>query len=481
MNDETSSRSGIEGESGLLAARRSQERLAALYYYRVLDMPPEPAFDRITALVAWFFHAPMAAITLIDSDRVWFKSHHDLEPDQVSHEIDLWAAVILANDIYHITNAAEDPRTHTNTLVTGEFGLRFYAAAPLRNQRGHCLGSLCVIDRQPREITEREKEFLLRMAGVVMGAIELQLSALTRRKSTGEQDDGGIHEGGELEVPPHRPHIARNQLNVGRSEQEHLDWLAERILGDSPASRIMLDLVRLAITSQANSILLMGERGTGKSLCARTIHEGSGSRGRFVEINCGALTRELIDSELFGHEKGSFPGATDRRIGLFEQADGGTIFLDKITELTPDLQVKLLSVLEKRELRRIGGTSTIPISMRVIVATDRKIAEAIKAGSLRLDLFYRLGSWRIEIPPLRRRGDDIILLAHHFLASLQETKSRQVRGISHEAAILLKQYDWPGNIPQLMNVIGHAVTLEDSIQLSIESLRQALAISSIMT
>src|SRR5262249_33154845 len=203
-------------------------------------------------------------------------------------------------------------------------------------------------------------------------------------------------------------------------------------------------------------------------------HEGSGSRGRFIEVNCGALPRELIESELFGHEKGSFTGATARRNGLFEQADGGTIFLDEITELPPDLQVKLLSVLQGRELRRIGGATPISIKVRVIAATNRKLVEALNDGSFRRDLFFRLGALRIELPPLRERGDDAIQLARHFLVSLEKAKSRQVRGMAPEATALLKQYHWPANVRQLMNVIEHSVILEDGIQLSAESVRHAL-------
>jgi sigma-54 interacting transcriptional regulator/GAF domain-containing protein len=420
--------------NGLLALDEP-ERLAALRHYAILDTPPEPAFDQITALAAWFFRAPIAAISLVDDDHVWFKSRYGLAPDQIGREIGLWAAAILAEDVYCIANAAEDPHTSGSPLVTGELGLRFYAAAPLRTRDGHSLGALCVIDRRPHEITEAEKEFLRRLAAVVMELIELRLAPPARAEflsgktdrgenrwaaaklngwtagSAGEWADewrDGWDEPKELirPEPPARFQIRFNQSLLGKSEQRQLDWLNERIVGDSVAMRATLNLVRLAITGQADSILVMGETGTGKGLCALAIHEGSGSRGRFVEVNCGALPRELIESELFGHEKGSFTGATARRIGLFEQADGGTIFLDEITELPPDLQVRLLSVLQGRELRRVGGTTAIPINVRVIAATNRKLVEAIKDGSLRRDLFFRLGLWRIESekPPDPRHG-----------------------------------------------------------------------------
>ena len=477
--------------NGLLALDEPG-RLAALRHYAILDTPSEPPFDRITALAAWFFRAPIAAITLVDGDRVWFKSRYGLAPDQIGNEMGLWAAAVLADDVYCITDATEDPHTRDNSLVRAEPGLRFYAAAPLRTREGHSLGALCVIDHRPREITEAEKEFLRRMASVVMELIELRLAAPACTEFidgsangwtagwTDERVNGWADEWDEpeLSTPPEVPanhfRIGFDQSLLNKSEQRQLDWLGGRIIGDSVAMRATLKLVRLAITGQAESILLMGETGTGKGLCALAIHEGSGSRGRFVEVNCGALPRELIESELFGHEKGSFTGATARRIGLFEQADGGTIFLDEITELPPDLQVKLLGVLQGRELRRLGGTNAIPINVRVIAATNRKLFEALNDGSFRRDLFFRLGLWRIELPPLRERGDDAILLARHFLASLEKAKSRQVRGMAAEAAAMLREYDWPGNVRQLVNVLERAVILENGAQLSVESVRNAL-------
>jgi GAF domain-containing protein len=192
MSDETPSRSDIE--TGSSESILSPERLATLHNYAILDTLPEPVFDRLTELTAWFFHVPMAAIALIDGGRVWLKSHYGFVPAQIGHEIGLWAAVILVDDIYCITNAAEDPRTHANPLVTGELELRFYAAAPLRNQEGHTLGSLCVLDRQSREITEIEKEFLRRMADIVMESIELRLTALSRYESTDVWDNEWIDE-----------------------------------------------------------------------------------------------------------------------------------------------------------------------------------------------------------------------------------------------------------------------------------------------
>jgi transcriptional regulator with PAS, ATPase and Fis domain len=271
-----------------------------------------------------------------------------------------------------------------------------------------------------------------------------------------------------------RSHIGFNNSLISKSKQQQLAWLADQITGDSPAIQKTRELMRLAIIKQADSVLLIGETGTGKGVCAFAIHEGIGDRGRFIEVNCAALPRDLIESELFGHEKGSFTGATSRKIGLFEQADGGTIFLDEIAELPPDLQVKLLTVLQRRELRRIGGSQAIPINVRVIAATNRPLKIALNDGTFRRDLFFRIGSLRIELPALRDRGDDVTLLARHFIAELVKAKGECIEGLALEAEVLLKQYDWPGNVRQLLNVIRRAIILESGNIVSAQTIYQIL-------
>ncbi|MCI0392947.1 MAG: sigma-54-dependent Fis family transcriptional regulator, partial [Acidobacteria bacterium] len=602
--------------------------MAVLRRFERLDAAPEPALDSITALVAWFFNAPISAIGLILHGHIIVKSLYGSEKAQTARRPEWCAAAITTDDVFCITNALEDPRAKADPLVVGEFGLRFYAAAPLRTREGHSLGTLSVIDRKPRDISVSEKEFLRRMASLVVDLIESRLivnrlSALIASLANeaprfaslaadeqllqvlaenlaqaldvayvfigapGEHGAGlpatvafyaaGTVIGQEQDyyratnwpyVPllqadqneiyypskaqgqfPHERRMADLQIEsyagikltdsalrgfgaiaildtkpiedlglmrsalaafavlalaelkrrrapsvgwyqpetsagrfnigfnyslIGKSKRQQLAWLSDRVTGDSPAIQKARELLRLAIIKQADSVLFMGETGTGKGVCALAIHEGSGARGRFIEVNCAALPRELIESELFGHEKGSFTGATGRKIGLFEQAEGGTILLDEIAELPPDLQVKLLSVLQRRELRRVGGAQAIPINVRVIAATNRLLEIALNDGTFRHDLFFRIGSWRIDLPPLRNRGDDVILLARHFIAELVKSEGYRVEGLAPEAEGLLKQYDWPGNVRQLLNVIRRAIILKSGNVLSPETIHNTL-------
>lgn len=579
-----------------------------------IDASPEGTLDFITALVAWFFNAPISVINLIFHDHIIVKSVYGIEKAQAERLAECYADTIATDDIFCIANALEDPFAEADPLVAGEFGLRFYAAAPLRTREGYNIGILSVIDRKPRDISVSEKEFLQRMAALAIDLIESQLTAnclftliasltngashsasLTADKQLlqvlaenlakalnvdyvfiGEYDDRGtglpatvaFYDAGAVigreqdyyrathwpYIPllhtdqnevyyvskaqgqfPHEQHMAdmriesyagikltdpalpgfgaiaildtkpikylglmrsalaafaglalaelkrrrtslagrnlsetparrfHNGLNnslISKSKQQQLAWLADQVIGNSPAIQETRELLRLAIIKQADSVLFIGETGTGKGVCAAAIHEGIGNHGCFVEVNCAALPRELIESELFGHEKGSFTGATSRKIGLFEQADGGTIFLDEIAELPPDLQVKLLTVLQRRELRRVGGSQAIPINVRVIAATNRPLQIALNDGTFRRDLFFRIGSLRIGLPALRDRGDDVILLVRHFIAELVKSKGNCVEGFAPEAENLFKQYNWPGNVRQLLNVIKRAIILE---------------------
>jgi transcriptional regulator with PAS, ATPase and Fis domain len=223
-------------------------------------------------------------------------------------------------------------------------------------------------------------------------------------------------------------------------------------------------LIEMAASSPA-PVLILGETGTGKELVARTIHQMSQrGKGPFVAVNCSAIPETLLESELFGHEKGAFTGAMARRPGYFELADGGTIFLDEIAEMSSNLQAKYLRVLQDSQVRRIGGHDELQVDVRVIAATNRDVVRAVQDGVFRDDLYYRLNVLTIALPPLRRRPDDIPVLAEAFVAEFNDKYARQVRAMDDAALKLLSEHSWPGNVRELRNMIERAVVCcEDGV------------------
>jgi len=231
----------------------------------------------------------------------------------------------------------------------------------------------------------------------------------------------------------------------------------EEIVGSSRTLKTALS--RIAKVAPTDStVFISGETGTGKELIARAVHKRSRRSGRaFVSVNCAALAPTLISSELFGHEKGAFTGALQRRLGRFEMADGGTIFLDEVGELPLDTQVALLRVLQEREFERVGGAQTVRVDVRVITATNRDLTAAVANGSFRQDLFYRLNVFPIEVPPLRDRADDILTLVEYFVKRYGTRAGKRFNSIDKKTLELLRHYDWPGNIRELQNVIERSV------------------------
>jgi DNA-binding NtrC family response regulator len=255
------------------------------------------------------------------------------------------------------------------------------------------------------------------------------------------------------------------ELNAQKRENEVLRrQLREkgtfgRIVGNSPSMRRIYQVIEQAAPTPA-SVLIMGESGTGKELIAQTIHQLSPRNAApFVAINCAAIPETLLESEIFGHERGAFTGAFDRRAGCFELADRGTLFLDEIAEMQPMTQVKLLRVLQERKFRRLGGRVEQEVDVRVIAATNVNTADAIREGKLRDDLYYRLNVFTIELPPLRDRKEDLPLLIQAFIDEFNARDRRQVRSVSPEAMKMLESYDWPGNVRELHNVIERATIL----------------------
>jgi PAS domain S-box-containing protein len=242
------------------------------------------------------------------------------------------------------------------------------------------------------------------------------------------------------------------------------------IVGTSPALAATLDKVAL-VAGTDSSVLILGETGSGKELIARAVYAGSKRADRaLIKVNCAALPTGLIESELFGHERGAFTGATERRIGRFELAHGGTIFLDEIGEMPLEVQAKLLRVLQERELERVGGTDTVSVDVRIIAATNRDLAAAVAEGTFREDLFYRLNVFPIAVPPLRQRRDDIPLLVHYFVSRYAQQTGRPITHVPAESMRRLVAYAWPGNVRELENVIERAVILSpgDALEVAAE-------------
>jgi DNA-binding NtrC family response regulator len=262
-----------------------------------------------------------------------------------------------------------------------------------------------------------------------------------------------------LQKAVERQETLREVKNLRRQLREQGSF--GRIIGNSPGIRGVYRVIEQAAPTQA-SVLISGESGTGKELIAQTIHELSPRQPfPFVAINCAAIPETLLESEIFGHEKGAFTGAHDRRTGVFELAHRGTLFLDEIAEMMPATQVKLLRVLQERTFRRLGGRQEQTVDVRVIAATNLNPADALRNGKLREDLFYRLNVFTIELPPLRARKDDIPLLVQTFLNEFNRINAKTVRAVDQEAMQVLENYSWPGNIRELRNVIERATILAD--------------------
>ncbi|BDG05060.1 sigma-54 interaction domain-containing protein [Anaeromyxobacter oryzae] len=252
----------------------------------------------------------------------------------------------------------------------------------------------------------------------------------------------------------------RNE-NLALRDEIDRSSMFEEIVGSSRGlRRVLAQVAKVAPTD--STVLIVGETGTGKELIARAIHKRSSRAGRaFIRVNCAAIPPSLVASELFGHEKGAFTGALHRRVGRFEAADGGTIFLDEVGDLPADTQVALLRVLQEREFERVGSSRTVSVDVRVLAATHRDLAAAVKAGSFREDLFYRLDVFPLEIPPLRERQDDILLLVRYMIERYAKKAGKRIKRVDEDTLEMFRAYAWPGNVRELQNVIERAVILSD--------------------
>ena len=309
--------------------------------------------------------------------------------------------------------------------------------------RHRVVGTLGLVRRENNSFSEDEIDFLMHVSNQIAIGVE---SALIHQQIRDIDDRKRADEKLQLE-------------NTALREEIQQTSMFEEIVGTSPALRAMLSRISKVAPSDS-TVLITGETGTGKELVARAIHRRSQRSGRaFVSVNCAAIPCDLIASELFGHEKGAFTGAMQRRVGRFEMADGGTIFLDEVGELSPETQVALLRVLQEREFERVGGGRPIRVDVRIIAATNRDLQAAVADGTFRQDLFYRLNVFPIDVPPLRERKDDIPMLVQYFAQRYASSAGKTVRSIEKKTLELLQSYQWPGNIRELQNVIERSIIL----------------------
>jgi transcriptional regulator with GAF, ATPase, and Fis domain len=358
-----------------------------------------------------------------------------LSPDEVKTRFDEF-------EILRDTLAELPPDTERNRLVR-QSGMRSWLRVPVRLV-GEVRGSLVLVHREPGHFSPEDVEVARRLADRLALALSHQRLAEEARVAAEASE-----------------RAERLQATVESLARELESRQRDRVVGASPGWKdALLQVGRVA--SSETTVLITGESGTGKEVIARLLHQGSVRSGKpFAAINCAALPEQLLESELFGYEKGAFTGAVNSRIGRLEQAAGGTLFLDEIGEMSPLVQAKLLRVLQEREFQRLGGTRTLRADVRVVAATNRDLAAMMGRGHFREDLFYRLAVFEIRVPALRDRPEDVLLLAEFFLDDLGRSMGRPAAGISRDAREWLLAYPWPGNVRELRNAIERAILLCD--------------------
>ena len=376
----------------------------------------------------------------------------DLEHSDFAFSSSVVREALATRQAVVVTNAPEDPRFLASDSVVA-FNLLSILCVPM--QFGDRLVGLIYLDNPlvAHQFSESDLSLLEVFASQAAVAIR-NAQAFRRIESLNEQLEAKI---GEVEALKER--LSRDNVTL-KEEIERSQYFSE-VVGSSQAIRDVLRFVeRVAPTD--STTLLLGETGTGKELIARAIHKSSHRATRpLVAVNCAALPVGLLESELFGHEKGSFTGAYARKLGRFELADGGTIFLDEIGDIGEALQAKLLRVLQEGEFERVGGVKTIKVNVRVVAATNRELQKAVQEGRFREDLYYRLNVLPIQIPPLRQRREDILPLVRHFVHLLNGKLGKTIDTIPRPVADELVAYDWPGNVRELMNVVERSMILSE--------------------
>jgi Nif-specific regulatory protein len=348
--------------------------------------------------------------------------------------------VIETGEALLTSDAKTDPRFNGAESVV-LYNIRSVLCTPLK-QQNEIVGLIYIDSLTTSNVfTEEDKAFLAAFAN--MAAISIENARLQAK--------------------------LRQENLILKKEIRH-QYQFENIVGQSAKFMAALSLVERVLDSSV-SVLIQGESGTGKELIARAIHyNGPRREAMFLAQYCGALPETLLESELFGYKKGAFTGATTNKIGLFEEADGGTFFLDEIGDISPTIQAKLLRVLQDGEMRRVGESKSIKVDVRIISATNKNLKQEVAEGHFREDLYYRLNVVTIDLPPLRERRDDIPLLVHHFLEHSPQAAAKNIRDLTRESLDLLVNYHWPGNIRELENVISYAIVMTKDTVISVEDL-----------
>lgn len=430
---------------------------------RALDV--REVFDQVSAIAREVLPHERMTLGLLSEDRtenrMWAVSgDRDWVPD--TYPIPDSERAQMVADYQIVRDAEADlPVDSSRRAILLAAGLRSSLRVPIRLE-GKTVGALSFHARETKSFREEDVDLALRVADQVALAFSHQRLAEEARRA-----EEARQEAARLEA----------RVRALSDELESRDGFG-RVVGASPAWRsVLVQASKVAPTE--TTVLLTGESGTGKEVVARAVHRASArSSGPFVALNCAALPEQLLESELFGYEKGAFTGAYASRAGRLEQAAGGTLFLDEAGETSPLVQAKLLRVLEAREFQRLGGAKVLRADVRIVAATNRDLHAAIARGDFREDLFYRLSVFEIHLPPLRERPEDVLLLTERFLEDLSRNVGRPAPGISREARELLLAYSWPGNVRELRNALERAVILSEGGLVQAEHLPIAVARSS---
>jgi len=348
--------------------------------------------------------------------------------------------VVVTGEPILVPQIGEEPMFLNRTRTRGDVKKKknSFLCVPIKADK-QCIGALS-IDREYKENFGIESENDLRFLTVVSSLVA---QSVQRIRIVNEEQELLRQENSQLR----RELASKNRI--------------EDIIGNSSRMAEVFDMVHRVADSNA-TVLLRGESGTGKTMVAKALHANSKrKKGPFIVVNCAAIPESLMESELFGHEKGAFTGAISRKKGRFEQADGGTLFLDEISETSPAVQVKLLNVIQERTFQRLGGSETLKVDIRLVAATNRDLEKAVQENSFREDLYYRLNVFPVYLPPLRERRTDILLLAEYFLDKFNSENNKNIERISTSAIDLLIQYHWPGNVRELQNCMERAIIICD--------------------